>query len=490
VPVSDTTREAAAALVKRYPVARSALLPLLHLVQSDHGYVTDEGIAFCAESLGLTKAEVGAVATFYTMFKREPVGDYLLSVCTNPTCKIAGAQDIYEGYVDQLGGHRDDDGGVSVEHAECLGICDAAPVVQVNYEMFGPLTKEQADDLLTACRKGAPPASNWSNDVPRTFKEVEFELSGAGDGVNDRLAAAARAQVEGDVPPTYRSGETDIPVTHPGGDPKGVGGEVLRERIAGAAARGEGGEALGAERSAVEDAPHVADEADAGEQAASDDVAGEGRGVAEERSDQASDPTPQPPRTADKVDDQPPVGEMPPEAAGDTPTATEQTQVARKVDEPEPPQTVQGGPETRTDAGQAEADERAEQDPIISGGEEAASAGTEPATDASQTAVQPEREPGPETADDAPGGGDEVAGGAETKSSTHGAEEVAGGAETKSSTHGAEEVAGGAETKSSTHGAEEVAGGAETKSSTHGAEEVAGGAETKSSTHGAEEGGS
>jgi NADH-quinone oxidoreductase subunit E len=98
VPISDATREDAQRLVKRYPVARSALLPLLHLVQADEGYVSEDGIALCAELLGLTKAEVGAVSTFYTMYKREPFGDYLLSVCTNPTCKIAGGGEIYDAY--------------------------------------------------------------------------------------------------------------------------------------------------------------------------------------------------------------------------------------------------------------------------------------------------------------------------------------------------------------------------------------------------------
>ncbi|MDX1511380.1 MAG: NAD(P)H-dependent oxidoreductase subunit E [Nitriliruptorales bacterium] len=229
--ISARAREAADRLVARYAVARSALLPLLHLVQADQGHVTDEGIAFCAERLELTRAEVGAVATFYTMFKREPVGDWLLSVCTNPTCKIAGAQQIYERYVAELGGHHDEASGVSVEHAECLGICDAAPVVQVNYEMYGPVTDEQADELLAACRAGTPPPSNWSGEVPGTFREVEWDLSGAADDTDEQLAAAARAEALADVPPSYRSGETDIPVTHPGGDPAGVGGAIFRESL-------------------------------------------------------------------------------------------------------------------------------------------------------------------------------------------------------------------------------------------------------------------
>jgi NADH-quinone oxidoreductase subunit E len=230
VPISDTTRDEAQRLIRRYPVSRSALLPLLHLVQADEGYVSEDGIAFCAEVLGLTKAEVGAVSTFYTMYKREPVGDYLLSVCTNPTCKIAGGQAIYESYVERCGGghHTDEGRGVTVEHAECLGICDAAPVVQVNYEMYGPVTHDQAMELFDQAKAGDPPASNWSDEVPGTFRDVQRQLSGIEDGVDEQLIEAARLQAAADVPPAYRTGETDLPVTHPGGDPAGHGGELFR----------------------------------------------------------------------------------------------------------------------------------------------------------------------------------------------------------------------------------------------------------------------
>jgi NADH-quinone oxidoreductase subunit E len=229
VPISDTTRDEAQRLVQRYPVSRSALLPLLHLVQADEGYVSEDGIAFCAEVLGLTKAEVGAVSTFYTMYKREPFGDYLLSVCTNPTCKIAGGQDIYRSYVERCGGHVDRDGsGVMVEHAECLGICDAAPVVQINYEMYGPVTKDEAMQLLDRAKAGDPPASNWSREVPGTFRQVERELSGIEDGVDAQLIEAARLQAAAASPPSYRTGETQLPVTHPGGDAAGHGGAIFR----------------------------------------------------------------------------------------------------------------------------------------------------------------------------------------------------------------------------------------------------------------------
>ncbi len=315
MPLSSTTRDAAQRLVDRYPVARAALLPLLHLVQSEQGYVTDEGIAFCAEMVGLTKAEVGAVATFYTMFKREPVGDYLLSVCTNPTCKIAGAQTIYERYQEKLGGHHDAESGVSVEHAECLGICDAAPVVQVNYEMYGPLTVEQADELIDNVRAGSPPPSNWSDEVPGTFKEVEWDLSGAGDGIDDYLAAAARAEVQSNVPPAYRTGETDLPVTHPGGDPKGPGGRLLRER--------QGHDVTAAP-------PSIATQADNGQRRKAEEVAPETAGAAQERAETAAHGTPPTPAAGD----QPTIEAKGATTAGqtdETVTATDESQVDRRT---------------------------------------------------------------------------------------------------------------------------------------------------------------
>ncbi len=309
MPLTQTTRDELVALTQRYPVARAALLPMLHLVQSHEGFVSEDGIAMCAEVLGLTKAEVGAVATFYTMFKREPVGGYLLSVCTNPTCKIAGAQDIYESYVEACGGsHVDPDGaGVTVEHAECLGICDAAPVVQINYEMFGPVTRDQAMELLTKAKAGDPPASNWSGEVPSTFVAVERELSGIDDGVHDQLADAARAQATGDVPPAYRSGETDIPVTHPGGDPAGHGGRAFAAAFAGSdgdrpgsGAPGSDADATIAATDATATRPGVEHTAEAEDRAVAADVADEaGYDEGSELADQVTDPAPEAPADAD-----------------------------------------------------------------------------------------------------------------------------------------------------------------------------------------------
>src|SRR6185295_14096129 len=101
---STETHQRAKDIIGRYPEGkeRSALLPLLHLVQAEEGHVSPDGIAFCAEHLGLTKAQVGAVATFYTMYKRTPTGEYLVSVCTNTMCNVLGGREIYQALTKEL----------------------------------------------------------------------------------------------------------------------------------------------------------------------------------------------------------------------------------------------------------------------------------------------------------------------------------------------------------------------------------------------------
>src|ERR1700760_2882648 len=118
-------RKAAQEQIARYPEgqSRSALLPMLHLVQSEQGYISPDGIAFCADMLGLTKAQVSAVVTFYTMFKRKPTGEYLVSVCTNTLCGVLGGDEIYRALSSTLGIGMNEttaDGQITLEHAECL----------------------------------------------------------------------------------------------------------------------------------------------------------------------------------------------------------------------------------------------------------------------------------------------------------------------------------------------------------------------------------
>ena len=180
MPLTDETRVAAREIVARYPRPRSALLPMLHLVQSEEGYVTPEGVRFCAEELGLTKAEVGAVATFYTMYKRRPTGEFLVSVCTNTLCDVLGGQEIYETLSEQLGVGHDQttaDGRITLEHAECLAACDYAPVVTVNYEFFDQQTTESASELVEELRAGRRPLPTRGAPLC-TFKEIGRQLAG------------------------------------------------------------------------------------------------------------------------------------------------------------------------------------------------------------------------------------------------------------------------------------------------------------------------
>jgi len=176
-------------IIARYPQSRSALLPMLHLVQSKEGHVSPAGIAFCAHQLGLSTAEVDAVVTFYTMYKRKPCGEHLVSVCTNTLCAALGGDDIYAALQRELGGdagplgHEETAGepgtagSITLEHAECLAACDMAPVLQVNYEYFDNQTVEKAVELVAALRRGERPLP--TRGAPLTdLRTVELELAG------------------------------------------------------------------------------------------------------------------------------------------------------------------------------------------------------------------------------------------------------------------------------------------------------------------------
>ncbi|GLY41113.1 NADH-quinone oxidoreductase subunit E [Amycolatopsis sp. NBRC 101858] len=176
-------------LIARYPVSRSALLPMLHLVQSVQGYVSQEGIAFCAKQLELSDAEVSAVATFYTMYKRKPCGEHLVSVCTNTLCAAMGGDAIYKKLQTHLGseekplGHNEtagtpnEPGSITLEHAECLAACDLAPVIQVNYEYFDNQTEDKAVALVDALQAGKKPAPTRGAPLS-SFKGAELQLAG------------------------------------------------------------------------------------------------------------------------------------------------------------------------------------------------------------------------------------------------------------------------------------------------------------------------
>ena len=173
----------AADVIARYPDSRSALLPLLHLVQAEEGHVTRTGIRFCAETLGLTTAEVTAVATFYTMYRRKPSGDYQVGVCTNTLCAVMGGDAILAALQEHLGVGNDEtteDGKVTLEHIECNAACDFAPVVMVNWEFFDNQTPESAKRLVDDLRAGRPVEPTRGAPLC-TYKETARILAGFPD---------------------------------------------------------------------------------------------------------------------------------------------------------------------------------------------------------------------------------------------------------------------------------------------------------------------
>ncbi len=187
--LSDETRARlapqAAEIIGRYPKTRSALLPLLHLVQSEEGYVSQDGIAYCAGQLGLSEADVTGVVSFYTMYKRRPIGDYHVGVCTTALCAVMGGDAIFADLQEHLGIGNDEtttDGKVTLEHLECNAACDYAPVMMVNWEFFDDMTPQTARELVDGLRAGADVKP--TRGAPRlcTWRQASKILAGFPDG--------------------------------------------------------------------------------------------------------------------------------------------------------------------------------------------------------------------------------------------------------------------------------------------------------------------
>jgi NADH-quinone oxidoreductase subunit E len=182
-------------IIKRYPRTRSSIMPLLHYVQSVSGYVTNEGIETISKLLEIETAEVSAVATFYTQYKRKPVGEYHVGVCTNTLCAVMGGDAIFAALKDHLGVENDGvtaDGKVSLEHIECNAACDYAPVVMANWEFYDNQDVSSAKELVDSMRKGTPkPPTRGPNSLV-TWKEASAVLAGINDGkANEGLQAGA-----------------------------------------------------------------------------------------------------------------------------------------------------------------------------------------------------------------------------------------------------------------------------------------------------------
>ena len=153
------TMERARAIIARYPEKRSAVMPLLYLAQHLEGTLTEDGMRQVAELVDLTPAQVQSVASFYTMYKRDEVGTYLVSVCTSISCMLLGGEEVLEAVEDETGVHAGEtgaDGLVTVEHVECIGACGGAPAVQVNYELVEGLTPETGRKLCRWLLDGRP----------------------------------------------------------------------------------------------------------------------------------------------------------------------------------------------------------------------------------------------------------------------------------------------------------------------------------------------
>jgi NADH-quinone oxidoreductase subunit E len=214
--ISEQTRAELAELAGRYPQARSALLPMLHLVQSEEGYVSPDGIAACAQTLGLSTAEVAAVATFYTMYKRRPAGKHHVGVCTNTMCAILGGDAVWDAVSARAGVGHDEvsaDGLFDLERIECQAACTHAPVMTVDWEFFDRMTPDDALEVLDRLEAGEEVRST-RGPVVRGFRAAERTISGidddglAGDGPNadELMLANVRAAAERGVPAADRAG--------------------------------------------------------------------------------------------------------------------------------------------------------------------------------------------------------------------------------------------------------------------------------------------
>jgi NADH-quinone oxidoreductase subunit E len=196
---TNTLRAELEQIAARYPVARSALLPMLHLTQSYDGCVTDRGMELCADVLGLTPAEVRAVASFYTMYHHEPVGTHLVGVCTNTLCAVMGGDLIHERLQQHLAvpeGGTSADGQVTLERIECNAACDYAPVVMVDWEFFDDQTPDSAVALVDRLRAGEPVTATRGARLT-CWRDVERVLAGFEDGRADEGPSAGAPSLAG-----------------------------------------------------------------------------------------------------------------------------------------------------------------------------------------------------------------------------------------------------------------------------------------------------
>jgi NADH-quinone oxidoreductase subunit E len=187
-------------IIAKYPRPRSALLPLLHLMQSEEGYISEHGIRFCADILGITPAQVTGVVTFYTQYKQKPVGDYHVGVCINTLCAVMGGDQIWDELTEHTGLDHNEtspDGKISLERLECNAACDFAPVMMVNWEFFDNQTPASAKQLVDDLKDGKEISPTRGPKKLCSFKEASRVLSGLPDGLAGDGPSANGPSLEG-----------------------------------------------------------------------------------------------------------------------------------------------------------------------------------------------------------------------------------------------------------------------------------------------------
>ena len=212
--LSRENTELAREILSRYPRPRSALIPLLHLAQEQDGYVTDEAMEHIAELVGITPAEVLGTCSFYEMLKREPVGRYLVNVCTDISCMLLGGAELLEHAEETLdvkAGNTTADGLFTLEDVECQAACTEAPCLQVNYRYFTNLAPGDVDQLLEDLRSGRldadvpphgtlhrirqhiPPERAAGNALPEAGQEPVWLAAGPAASPSGPATASPRA---------------------------------------------------------------------------------------------------------------------------------------------------------------------------------------------------------------------------------------------------------------------------------------------------------
>jgi NADH-quinone oxidoreductase subunit E len=163
-------------IISRYPRPKSALIPLLHLAQEQDGHVADDAMEHIAELIGVTPAEVLGTCSFYEMFKREPVGRYVVNICTNISCQLNGAEELLHHAEETLGvrsGGTTDDGLFTLEDVECIAACTEAPCLQVNYRYEYRLATDDFDRLIDDLRSGVRPDIPSHGTLARVRQVIE-----------------------------------------------------------------------------------------------------------------------------------------------------------------------------------------------------------------------------------------------------------------------------------------------------------------------------